>query len=67
MPEKALSPLLSTEQAAKLLRQNPSTLRAWRSERRGPPYVDLGPRNKKYRLSDLERYIAERVRTPRQS
>lgn len=56
--------LLTTKQAAQLMGQSDGTLRRWRSERTGPAYVQLSPRNVRYRKSDVLRYIAERVRTP---
>lgn len=56
--------LLTTKQAAELLGQAGGTLRRWRSERTGPPYVQLSARNVRYRKGDVLRYIAERVRTP---
>jgi predicted DNA-binding transcriptional regulator AlpA len=56
--------LLTTKQAAELLGQSDGTLRRWRSVRTGPTYVQLSPRNVRYRKSDVLRYIAEKVRTP---
>ncbi len=52
--------LLTTKQAAELLGLKPSTLRAWRCSRIGPPYIQLGPRNIKYPEGELEKYVDER-------
>jgi|RhiMetdeSRZDD1v2_1073273.scaffolds.fasta_scaffold2852332_1 excisionase family DNA binding protein len=41
--------LLTTEQAAELLQLSPRTLRRWRTEGKGPPYIRLGARRVRYR------------------
>ena len=56
--------LLNTREAAKRLGQEPSTLRGWRCERRGPTFIVLGPRNIKYSASDLQSYIDQRRFVP---
>ena len=58
------SGMLSTKEAARLLGKDASTLRNWRSERTGPPYVKFGPRSVSYPRAGLFAYAAERLRTP---
>ena len=54
-------PLLSTEQAAKLLGIKPTTLENWRCTNRVPiPYIRIG-RTVRYQLSDIESLIAKGV------
>ena len=50
--------LLTPREAAEFLGIPEGTLAQWRSQRRGPPYVKLESRLVRYRLSDLEAYIA---------
>lgn len=60
------SPLLTAKQAIRYLGlKNTGTLAVWRHYSKGPRYVEVG-REFKYRLSDLEAYITENVRTPGQ-
>lgn len=56
--------MLSTQEAAKLLGQPDSTLRRWRCERVGPPFVKYGPRNFRYPRAALVAYAAARLRMP---
>ncbi|QWV97455.1 helix-turn-helix domain-containing protein [Geomonas nitrogeniifigens] len=56
----ALTTLLTTQEAAEILRVKESTLEQWRWQGRGPQFVKLG-RLVRYRLADLEAYLAERV------
>lgn len=51
-------PLLTTEEAAAVLRLSPNTLRSWRTMRRGPKFATIG-RRIVYRRSDVERYIQQ--------
>ncbi len=51
--------LLTTEQAASLLQLSPRTLRRWRSEGKGPPYVRLGSRRVRYRRQAIEAWLRE--------
>lgn len=54
-------PLLSVEQTAALLGVSKQTLAVWRCEKRYPlAYVKVGARVR-YRLSDLERFLASRT------
>lgn len=59
----AVTPLLTTEQAARYLGKAPNTLERDRvSGLNCPPYVKLG-RHVRYRLPDLEAWVAARLRT----
>ena len=56
------SPLLSNNEAARLLGIKPETLAVWRSEQRYEiPYIKVG-RCVRYRLSDLEDWLNTRVK-----
>jgi Helix-turn-helix domain len=56
--------LLTTEQAAAILRISPATLVTWRSRRSdGPPYIVLCGRLVRYRLRDLLGWMARQERT----
>ena len=57
--------LVSERAAASLLDLTPSALRKWRQQKRGPAFIRLSGRCVKYRVSDLENFLAERVITPR--
>ena len=62
MPATLLpSALLNVDQAAEILGTTAATLSVWRSKRRvNIPYVKIG-RSVRYRLGDLERYIARQT------
>jgi hypothetical protein len=53
--------LLDANEAARLLRQKPQTLAAWRSEGRGPEYIKIG-RSVFYQRSRIGLYLAARDR-----
>lgn len=53
-------PLLDTIEAANHLRVDPRTLAAWRRRRRGPVYHRYSHRCIRYKLSDLDRWLAAR-------
>jgi hypothetical protein len=56
-----LSPLLTEDQAAEILTLQPQTLATWRCTRRyGLPFVRVG-RAVRYRLTDLENFLASRT------
>jgi predicted DNA-binding transcriptional regulator AlpA len=55
-------PLLQEIAAAKLLGLSVGTLRNWRSQRRGPPWIKMG-RSVRYGIADLEKYLAACRRT----
>jgi predicted DNA-binding transcriptional regulator AlpA len=57
--------LLDQREAAEFLSTSPDTLRAWRRDSFGPAFVRLGrSRVIRYRESDLQRFIEERVVEP---
>jgi len=49
--------MLTTAEASEYLGVNEGTLRNWRSERRGPPFVTLAPRVIRYRLDALHAWL----------
>lgn len=53
--------LLTTEELAKRMRVNPSTVRRWRLDDVGPPYLCVGTVYR-YPISAVEAWIAESVR-----
>ena len=60
-----ISDLLNTPETAKALRLGTATLQRWRKSGKGPPYIEMG-RKVYYRRADLERWIEEQQRPPRQ-
>ncbi len=56
--------LLTTAEAAEVLRIAPITLHRWRNAGKGPRYIEMG-RKVYYRRVDLERWIEEQQRPPR--
>ncbi len=50
--------LLTPAEAAAFLGIPPSTLAQWRSQRRGPAYIKLENRLVRYRIAELEDYLA---------
>jgi predicted DNA-binding transcriptional regulator AlpA len=63
-PPLLAAPLLVNEAgAAALLGLKPRTLTEWRMLGTGPAYVRISNRCIRYRLSDLDAWAAERVRT----
>ena len=61
-PSAFQAPLLTTEEAAQYLTVSRRTLERWRTEGGGPAYVKLGGCIR-YRVSDLDEYIASELRT----
>ena len=59
--------LLTTKEAAVLLRLHPHTLEVWRSTGRYPelPFVRVGRHAVRYRMSDLERFVGSDVSASR--
>jgi predicted DNA-binding transcriptional regulator AlpA len=57
---------LSTEEVAKLLGVDPSTIRRWRTARpaQGPPFVRLSSRVTVYGTSDVRRWLERRRTDP---
>lgn len=60
----AFTALLSDEQVEQRYGIRAGTLRAWRSRRTGPPWVQVSKRMPRYRVADIEAYLAERVTSP---
>ncbi|WP_421825921.1 helix-turn-helix domain-containing protein [Larkinella sp.] len=62
MPHKPPEPLLDRKSAAKYLRVSPGTLAVWDCTKR----YDLKPikvgRSVRYRLSDLDKFLEQRLR-----
>lgn len=55
--------LVDERAAAEALDLKPRTLQEWRRLGTGPPYVRISQRCVRYRVKDLDEWIAERVRT----
>ncbi|MBK6900184.1 MAG: helix-turn-helix domain-containing protein [bacterium] len=56
--ERLSESLITTQEAASMLAIKPGTLATWRSEGRSPiPFVRIGGRVVRYRLSDIQAYI----------
>lgn len=53
--------LLTPSDAAEILKKAPKTLEAWRQRGYGPAYVLVG-RDVRYRVRDLERWLAGQTR-----
>ena len=53
-------PLVDQIEAAELLGVSPSTMNGWRNTGRGPAYVALSSRCVRYKISDLQRYVASK-------
>jgi excisionase family DNA binding protein len=62
-PDGGPSGLLTEQEAAQFLRVSARTLRWWRAEGKGPPFVPVG-RRFLYRRVTLERWIAQQERQP---
>lgn len=54
--------LLTTDQAASYLSFERRTLEGWRHRGGGPPFVRVSARGVRYRRSDLDGWIGERLR-----
>ncbi|HEY7195546.1 MAG TPA: helix-turn-helix domain-containing protein [Gemmatimonadales bacterium] len=54
--------LLDEREAARRLGVKHTTLQQWRHHGGGPPFVRISARCIRYRLEDLERFAAERLR-----
>lgn len=62
-PRVAEPVLLSEKEAARILGFSHRTLQAWRVQGGGPAFIRVSTRCVRYRMEDLERWIADRVRT----
>ena len=49
--------LITTDRAADFLSLSKSTLEHWRTVRKGPPFVRVGPRCIRYRRADLDAWL----------
>ncbi|MEU7883467.1 helix-turn-helix transcriptional regulator [Microbispora bryophytorum] len=56
----------TTEELARLLKVDPSTVRRWRTSRpvQGPPFVQLSSRLTLYSVRDVERWLSSRRTDP---
>jgi predicted DNA-binding transcriptional regulator AlpA len=55
-------PLLTTEQAAALIGFHPSYLAKARLSGTGPRFLKIGPRSVRYRRSDIDAWLAGKLR-----
>jgi predicted DNA-binding transcriptional regulator AlpA len=58
-PEKPAERLRTPKEASEFLGVPEGTLAQWRSQRRGPAFIKLEGRLVRYRVRDLETYIAK--------
>ena len=58
--------LITTEELAKMLRVDPSSIRRWRTARpvQGPPFIQLSERVIMYSIEDVRAWLASRRVTP---
>lgn len=57
-------PWITTEQAAVLISVAPGTLRDWKCQRIGPPFIQVTPRCVRYDVRDIQRWMSERRTVP---
>jgi len=55
--------LLDEREAAAAYGLSPRTMQVWRARGEGPPHVRISNRCVRYRLSDLEAWAADRLRS----
>jgi uncharacterized protein YjcR len=60
----SLTRSLNTAEAAEMLGVSPATLRGWKSQRVGPPFIQLSPRCVRYDEHDIQTYANERRVVP---
>lgn len=53
----AYEDLLTVQQAADYLRVSRHTLYLWKGKGYGPPFIDLTPKNRRYRKSDIDAWL----------
>lgn len=58
-------PTLTTEQVAELLQVGVQTLVNWRSQGVGPAFARLDGKRVRYRHTDIDAYVAERIVAPK--
>ena len=56
-------PLVDQNVAAEHLSVSPRTLEHWRRVNQGPPYVKLGTRIVRYRISEIQNWLASTTHT----
>ncbi|WP_405589984.1 helix-turn-helix transcriptional regulator [Streptomyces sp. NBC_01190] len=61
-PGHAPTEMLTTQEIARLLRVDPSSVRRWRSQQppQGPPFVRLSQRKVLYDATDLQHWLEQR-------
>jgi hypothetical protein len=66
IPQTPASRLLTTEEVARLLRVDPSSVRRWRADQppQGPPFIRLSERVVLYDATDLQAWLDARRTTP---
>ena len=62
-PPPAPTFLVNETQAARAYQLTPRCLQAWRANGGGPRFVRVSKRCVRYRISDLEEWAADRLRT----
>ena len=62
--EENLTRRLNTAEAAEILGIRPATLRGWKAQRVGPPFIQLSPRCVRYDKQDIHTYANERKVVP---
>jgi predicted DNA-binding transcriptional regulator AlpA len=55
---------LKTAEAATMLGIKPATLRGWKAQHIGPPFIQLSARCVRYHERDIEQYVNERRVVP---
>lgn len=55
---------LTTVEAAAMLGISPATLRGWKAQRIGPPFIQFSPRCVRYDHRDIQQYVNERRCVP---
>jgi len=59
-----LAEILTPDEAALFLRVNASTLKYWRTQGVGPPYIALSNNRVRYHLDDLDQWLLDRTEVP---
>lgn len=60
---RSMTNLLTADEAAAILGTNARQLAQWRYRGEGPPFVKVSHKTIRYRESDVNEWIASRVRT----
>jgi predicted DNA-binding transcriptional regulator AlpA len=61
LPQKERSSLLKPEDVAEITGLSVETLAQWRSQKRGPKFVKISRNCVRYRQSDLDAWVSERI------